>query len=240
MAIAAAAVTTAVVMAVIVVWALGQRDAARTAEAAARRAEDAAKAAQQEATAQTARARASSLMAGARELLARNQPGPAVKLLLEVEDAANVRGWTDLTRDVLASTPSILTMRGHRGEVLLAAFSPDGQRIVTASHDRTARVWNADGSGVPVVLRGHEVGVSSAAFSADGQRLVTASDRTARVWALSADALRQALRAATTDCISPEMRRIYLDESDEAARRGYESCERAYGRTPFYPDAEAP
>ncbi|AUX30271.1 MULTISPECIES: WD40 repeat domain-containing protein [Sorangium] len=115
------------------------------------------------------------------------------------------------------------------------------QRVVTASVDKTARVWNADGSGAPVVLRGHEDKVESAVFSADGQRVVTASgDRTARVWPISARTLQQSLRAATTDCLSPEMRRTYLDESDEDARKGYESCERSYGRTPFYPEVDPP
>jgi WD40 repeat protein len=31
---------------------------------------------------------------------------------------------------------------GHTAEVGQAAFSPDGQCIVTASWDKTARVWN--------------------------------------------------------------------------------------------------
>jgi hypothetical protein len=44
-------------------------------------------------------------------------------------------------------------------------------------------VWNADGSGEPLVLAGHEGLVWSAAFSPDGTRIVTASaDWTARVW----------------------------------------------------------
>ncbi|MEZ4310959.1 MAG: hypothetical protein R3F14_23200 [Polyangiaceae bacterium] len=47
-------------------------------------------------------------------------------------------------------------------------FSPDGERVVTASADSTARVWNADGTGVPLVPRGHDNRVSSAAFSPDG------------------------------------------------------------------------
>ena len=41
-----------------------------------------------------------------------------------------------------------------------AAFSPDGKRIVTASSDNTARVWDAE-SGKPLgePLKGHQVRV---------------------------------------------------------------------------------
>jgi WD40 repeat protein len=31
----------------------------------------------------------------------------------------------------------------HDGVVYSAQFSPNGQRVVTASHDKTARVWDA-------------------------------------------------------------------------------------------------
>ena len=37
----------------------------------------------------------------------------------------------------------LMTLRGHLGEVLAVALSPDGQRIVTGSSDRTAQVWEA-------------------------------------------------------------------------------------------------
>ena len=65
-----------------------------------------------------------------------------------------------------------------------AAFSPDGKRIVTASSDKTARIWDA-ASGKPIgePLKGHEDAVNSAAFSPDGRRIVTGSwDKTARIW----------------------------------------------------------
>src|SRR5262245_62389935 len=64
-----------------------------------------------------------------------------------------------------------------------AAFSPDGSRIVTASEDKTARIWDAASAKEIAVLRGHGHYVISAAFSPDGSRIVTASaDKTARIW----------------------------------------------------------
>ena len=57
-----------------------------------------------------------------------------------------------------------------------AAFSPDGKRVVTASSDHTARVWDLSGPRpVATVLEGHTDTVLSAAFSPDGKRVVTAS-----------------------------------------------------------------
>jgi WD40 repeat protein len=63
-----------------------------------------------------------------------------------------------------------------------AAFSAHGKRIVTASLDKTARVWDSETDrpiGEP--LKGHEE-VISVALSPDGKLIVTASvDKTAGV-----------------------------------------------------------
>ncbi|WP_147333195.1 hypothetical protein, partial [Archangium gephyra] len=128
-----------------------------------------------------------------------------------------------------------VVLKGHEGYVWSAAFSPDGQRIVTASLDKTARVWKADGRGEPVVLRGHEASVSSAEFSPDGHRIVTASsDKTARVWPGSISELQRLLKEINMDCLSPQARQTYLDESEPDAQASYEKCERGHGRSPFF------
>jgi WD40 repeat protein len=68
----------------------------------------------------------------------------------------------------------------HESNVVLAQFSPDGRRVVTASSDRTARVWDA-ATGKPVGELLTQV--RSAWFSPDGQRVLTTSwNWIARVW----------------------------------------------------------
>ena len=71
----------------------------------------------------------------------------------------------------------------HQEGVRSAQFSPGGERVVTASWDNTARVWDArTGQPLSEPMR-HEERVNFAQFSPDGERVVTASqDGTARVW----------------------------------------------------------
>ena len=49
------------------------------------------------------------------------------------------------THNALANSfpSSLALLRGHTHNVEGAEFSPDGQRIVTASYDKTARVWTS-------------------------------------------------------------------------------------------------
>jgi hypothetical protein len=47
------------------------------------------------------------------------------------------------------------------------------------------------------------------------------------------------LRESNIDCLPPEARQLYLDETQAQAQERYEACERSYGRPPFFTAAEA-
>ena len=77
----------------------------------------------------------------------------------------------------------ILTLQGHNAGLNCATFSPDGKRIVTASGDRTAKVWDAQTGQMILTFKEHTNNVTTAAFSPDGNRIVTGDwDFTAKVW----------------------------------------------------------
>jgi WD40 repeat protein len=74
-------------------------------------------------------------------------------------------------------------LHGHQGTIWHVAFSPDNSRIVTASDDHTARLWDVATGALVKTLDGHAGPIWFAAFSPKGDRIVTASaDQTARLW----------------------------------------------------------
>ena len=81
----------------------------------------------------------------------------------------------------------ILTLIGHTSLVLNASFSADGKRVVTASWDKTAGIWDLSGpvpvAPVAIELSGHKGGpVNTASFGAEGKLVVTSSsDKTAQL-----------------------------------------------------------
>jgi len=60
-------------------------------------------------------------------------------------------------------------------------FSPDGARILTASADKTAKLWDTV-SGKLIASFPHQDRVSNVVFSPDGARILTAGwDKTAKL-----------------------------------------------------------
>lgn len=72
---------------------------------------------------------------------------------------------------------------GHDDAALSVVFSKDGQRLLSASYDKTARLWDVSNGKERQAFRGHTWWVWQAVFSPDEQRVVTVSqDGTAIVW----------------------------------------------------------
>ncbi len=73
---------------------------------------------------------------------------------------------------------------GHTDVVRDVAFTPNGQRLLSAAEDRSVRVWDLR-MRREVFRLGHRGGVASLAVTPDGKKAVTAArDHTLRVWDL--------------------------------------------------------
>jgi len=109
--------------------------------------------------------------------------------------------------DALSWKPTILA--GHRGPLRSVQFSPDGNRLLTASEDGTARLWDLLAR-VLVSFAGHQGPVMGAVFSPDGGRILTASrDGTARLWSVDGRAL-----ATFRGHRSPLVRAVFNSDGD--------------------------
>jgi Tol biopolymer transport system component len=116
-----------------------------------------------------------------------------------------------------------LALAGHTALVDTAVFSAHGSRVVTASWDNTARVWDAVTGATVATLSGHSGWVTSAAFSPDGSKIVTASwDKTARVWDAKTGANVATLSGHTdrvnSASFSPDGLRVVTASDDDTAR----------------------
>ena len=195
-------VSAALVLAVCLVGAIWEWHIARTREATAESRELAALA-EQEATS-----------------------GGDLHLALQTAVQAVERAPTDQAehalRTVLAGPLEDLILP-HGGPIYVAAFSPDGSRIVTAGVDSSARLWDATTGRLAATLTGHAGPINNAEFSPDGRRIVTASDDgTARLWDAAAGAPLATLAWPGVEVrkavFSPDGRRVATAGSDRAAR----------------------
>ncbi|MDF1844331.1 MAG: protein kinase [Rubripirellula sp.] len=132
----------------------------------------------------------------------------------------------------IADQPALRQARAHRDEILSAAFSRDGNRVVTASHDHTARVMEIDpdnlGFSQAVRLQDEvlEEGTSYVAMSMGIDRLsnrlfIGNADATIRIWDLRLGTKLHEARGTginTSFAISNDGRYLLTGSSGQAAK----------------------
>ncbi|MEG5042185.1 MULTISPECIES: AAA-like domain-containing protein, partial [unclassified Microcoleus] len=122
---------------------------------------------------------------------------------------------------ILAKIREGCPFAGHDGWVLSVSFSPTGDRIATASHDKTAKLWDLQGNCL-VTFTGHNDSVTSVCFSPTGDRIATAScDKTAKLWGLQGNCLVTFTghnHWVTSVCFSPTGDRIATASYDKTVK----------------------
>lgn len=162
------------------------------------------------------------LAAQSQQALAFGQLDSALTLAVQAAERSPSEPAEYALRTVLQG-PLVHLILHHAGPVYVASFSPDGKHIVTASADKTARVWDASTGHLVATLSGHTGAVNDAAFSPDSTHIVTASqDNTARVWDAASGNLLATLTGHTAEVrkasFSPDGTRIVTAGDDNTAR----------------------
>ena len=111
----------------------------------------------------------------------------------------------------------------HAGWITSVAFSPDGQRLASARHDTTVKIWEIATGKELLALKGDAGGVDSVAFSPDGQRLASAGDdQTVRIWDSATGKELLALKGhggeVTSLAFSPDGQRLASASSDQTVK----------------------
>ncbi|WP_437283624.1 TIR domain-containing protein [Sorangium sp. So ce375] len=115
------------------------------------------------------------------------------------------------------------TLSGHSNWVYACTISPDGQRVVSASGDKTLKVWDLATGQLLSTLEGHPEQINACAISPDGQRVVSASgDNTLKVWDLATGQLLSTLEGHPEQinacAISPDGQRIVSASKDKTLK----------------------
>jgi WD40 repeat protein len=88
----------------------------------------------------------------------------------------HVRLWT-----LGANESRVFT--GHTDSIYALAFSPGGDKLVTASYDKLLMLWDVASGSELHTLKHHTAAIFAVAFSPDGKALVSAAaDQTVKLW----------------------------------------------------------
>lgn len=116
---------------------------------------------------------------------ARQQPGKIRPAEISRDGRTLAAGHNDgHVRLYSAETGEVIRTLDHPGEIKVLRFAPDGGgRLLTASTDRLAHIWDATTGAKLATCAGHSYTIIAGAWRSDSRLVATASyDQTARFW----------------------------------------------------------
>jgi len=113
----------------------------------------------------------------------------------------------------------ICSLIGHTGDIKSACISPDMKTIISASLDKTIKIWDIDSGKCLETLKEHSSGVTSLSISIDGTHLISGSwDHTLKEWDLQSRKCIQTLighsKEISSVCYSPDCNRVLSGSND--------------------------
>lgn len=116
-----------------------------------------------------------------------------------------------------------MIMKGHTSLIWGVAITPDGQTVVSGSHDGTIKVWDLATGKCRATLLGHTSYVYGVAITPDGCTVVSGSnDKTLKVWDLATGECRATLLGhfdlIYSVAITPDGRTVVSSSEDKTLR----------------------
>src|SRR5271165_6531873 len=150
---------------------------------------------------------------------------PKIQTLLKQVAEQAPRPWLRPLNPSLTAPgdPLIRPLEGHTDWVSAVVVTPDGRRAVSASGDRTLRLWDLESGQTFRRLEGHTDSVWAVAVTPEGRCAVSASgDRTLRLWDLESGQTIRTLEGHTdwvnAVAVTPDGRRAVSASGDRTLR----------------------